>query len=349
MRCTGGVRRERRRDMDRKIPKTMRAVVLEAPCAPEDLHVSEVAVPKVKPGWVLVRVRAFGLNRSELMLRAEEVAESYIKHPVIPGIECAGVVADGGDTRFCAGERVVALMGGMGRSFDGSYAEYALLPASHVFSIEGTVPPSMDWAEIAAVPETWFTAWGSLFVNLRVKAGQWLLIRGGTSALGIAALQMAKACGCTVASTSRKPKRLEALREIGADAALLDDGALRDRAREVRPEGFDGILELVGPRTLEDSMGMAADGSQVCMTGILAKPYVLDDFDPIKDIPNGVSLSGFYSNYPTQEAMDAIFGLIAAHGLHPHIAARYSLDEIGRAHRDMESSALMGKAVVVLS
>lgn len=335
--------------MEQKIPKTMRAVVLDAPCAPEDLHVSVVAVPKVKPGWVLVQVRAFGLNRSELMLRAEEVAEPYIKHPVVPGIECAGVVADGGDTSFRPGERVVALMGGMGRSFDGSYAEYTLLPVSHVFSIEDTVPPSMDWAEIAAVPETWFTAWGSLFVNLRLRAAQALLIRGGTSALGLAALQVAKAIGCFVATTSRKPERLRALCEMGADAALLDDGTLCDQAREVRPEGFDDILELVGPRTLGESLKLAAPGGQVCMTGILSKPYTLRDFDPTKDIPNGVSLSGFYSNYPTQEAMDAIFGLIAAHGLHPHIAARYSLDEIGRAHRDMESSALMGKAVVVVS
>lgn len=328
--------------------ETMKAVVLEHSCTPEDLHLSEVPVPQIKPGWVLVKVKAFGLNRNELMLREYEVAESYIKKPVIPGIECAGIIAECEDSRFHKGERVIALMGGMGRSFDGSYSEYALLPESHVFSIEESCPKGIPWYEIAAVPETWFTAWGSLFVNLRIQEGQTLLIRGGTSALGLASLQLAKAQGCTVTSTTRKEARASKLREIGADEVLVDDGTLAEQVKEKQPAGYDRILELIGPKTLEESFTFAAVPSQVCMTGILAKPYTIKDFDPIKDIPNGVSLSGFYSNYPNQKVIDEIFSFIREHDLHPHVAKIYSLEQIGEAHSDMEHSRLLGKAVVVV-
>lgn len=331
--------------MDRK---TMRAVVLERSCAPEDMRLSEVPVPAIKPGWVLVKVKAFGLNRSELMLRESEVDEGHINTPIIPGIECAGVVADRGDSRFRDGERVVALMGGMGRSFDGSYAEYALLPERIVFSIEDSCPSDMPWCEIAAVPETWFTAWGSLFENLRIRKGQTLLIRGGTSSLGLAALQVAKAQGCTVASTTRNESRVPMLLEMGVDAAFVDDETLVDQVRSSQPEGFDRILELVGPRTLAESFSFAASPSQLCLTGILAKPYTIGDFDPIKDIPNGVSLSGFYSNNPSQKVIDEIFSFIARKKLRPRVAKRYRLDQIGQAHGDMERSRLMGKAVVVV-
>lgn len=329
-----------------KIPKTMHAVVLDHACDPEDLKISEVIVPETRPGWVLVHVKAFGLNRSELMLRAEEVEEPYIASPVIPGIECAGIVVDASDTRFAVGERVVALMGGMGRSFNGSYAEYVLLPEKQVFSVDDLVSNS-TWAEIAAIPETWFTAWGSLMVNLRMSAGERLLIRGGTSALGLAALQIAKGLGCKVAATTRKAKRASFLQEKGADWVLVDNGTLGEQVQSVCPKGFDAILELIGPKTLQESFTFATRPGRVCMTGILSKPYELACFDPIKDIPNGVCLSGFFSNYPDQKTITDIFTFINDHHIYPCVAACYSFDEIGKAHRAMENSDLVGKAVVV--
>lgn len=98
------------------IPKTMKAVVLSKPTLAENIKLTEVPVPQVRPGWVLVKVRAFGLNHSEQILRQNEIQADYIRKPIIPGIECAGEIAVPSDSRFQKGEKVVALMGGMGRS-----------------------------------------------------------------------------------------------------------------------------------------------------------------------------------------------------------------------------------------
>ena len=109
------------------IPEMMKAVVLAGPTQAENVCLSDVPVPQARPGWVLVRIRAFGLNHSEQILRLSEIQADYIQKPIIPGIECVGEVADPSDSSFHAGQKVVALMGGMGRSFNGSYAQYALL------------------------------------------------------------------------------------------------------------------------------------------------------------------------------------------------------------------------------
>ena len=124
----------------------------------------------------MVRIRAFGMNHSEKILRLEEIEESYIQKPMIPGIECAGEIVDPSDSRFSEGDVVIAMMGGMGRSFDDSYAEYAVLPEHHVFKVE----PGLAWEELAAIPETYLTAWGSLFECLDLQKGDTLLIRGAS-------------------------------------------------------------------------------------------------------------------------------------------------------------------------
>ena len=259
------------------IPKTMKAVVLTGLTPAEEVRLTDAPVPEVRPGWVLVKVKAFGLNHSEQILRLGEIRADYIHKPIIPGIECVGEVAAPSDSPLEAGQKVVALMGGMGRSFHGSYAEYALLPAHHVFPISSNLP----WRELAAVPETWFTAWGSLFEGLRLEPGDSLLIRGGTCALGYAALQFAKELGCRVIATTHREGKLPLL--AGADEALLDTGTLAGRV-----SGVTKALELVGPRTLRDTLGCMERGGVVCSTGILGGVSALDGFDPIKDIPNGV-------------------------------------------------------------
>ncbi|NTU88833.1 MAG: zinc-binding dehydrogenase [Actinobacteria bacterium] len=322
----------------------MRAFALEKTGPPEVLKLSTVPIPSVKPGWVLVKIHGFGLNRSELILRAHEADEEYIKLPRIPGIECAGEVADPSDSGLKIGQRVVALMGGMGRSFDGSYAEYALLPQSNVFAVTSTLP----WAELAAIPETWFTAWGSLVECLDLQKDQKLLVRGGTSALGLAAIQIGKSFGCFVAASTRDASKQPLLERAGADLVLIDDGTLSKQEKSVNLSGFDAILELIGPSTLADSMALANKHGKVCVTGILGPEHVIHDFDPIKDIPNGVALMGFYSNYPNQETIDAIFAHIETHGLQPIIGARFSLEEMREAHTLMERNAAQGKVVITV-
>nr|MCR4667205.1 zinc-binding dehydrogenase [Desulfovibrio sp.] len=211
--------RERRA---KDIPATMRAVLLSGVTKAGDIRLVDCPVPSTRPGWVLVHIRAFGINHAEQILRLEEITEPYIKKPVIPGIECAGEIVDASDSRFGTGQKVVALMGGMGRSFNGSYAEYALLPVHHVFAIDSVRP----WEEIAAIPETYFTVWGSFFRCLHLKAGDHLLIRGATCALGHAAIQIAKALGCRITATTHRRERIPLLEQLGVDAAVLDEGHL---------------------------------------------------------------------------------------------------------------------------
>jgi len=317
--------------------RMMKAVVLTGPTKGEDVRLSRIPIPEVKPGWVLIKVMAFGLNHSEQVLREFEIENDYIKKPIIPGIECVGEIADPSDSTLEVGQKVVALMGGMGRSFDGSYAEYALLPVHHVFPVKTSLP----WVDMAAIPETYFTAWGSLFQCLRLVPSDCLLVRGATCALGYASIQLAKALGCTVMGTTHKSSRLPLLEESGCDKSILDQGSLMGKV-----SGVTKALELIGIKTVRDTMMSVEQGAIVCNTGVLGKVYEWNHFDPIKDIPNGVYLTGFYSNYPTGQIIQDIFSFIDSHGLKPLVGARYSLDDISKACIALDNGKVSGKIVV---
>ena len=319
----------------------MKAIVIEQCCKAEVLHVCEVPIPEVKPGWVLVRVHAAGLNHSEALLRQFEADRDHIQTPIIPGIECVGEVADASDTHFHVGEKVIALMGGMGRSFNGSYAEYALLPAHHVFRVE----TDLDWVSLAAVPETYYTAYGSLFESLYLQSGEVLLVRGATSTVGQAAIQLAKAVGATVIAAARRESSFEKLQAIGADYCIIDDEHLCEKEWPVRP---NKVLELIGLKTLRDSLLTVSRPGYVCHTGVLGNVFSLNGFDPIKYIPNGVFLTSFYSNFPTQQAIDGIFRLIRENHLQPLYAKVFSLNEIVQAHTLLEKGGAGGKIILNL-
>jgi NADPH:quinone reductase-like Zn-dependent oxidoreductase len=323
----------------------MKAVVLFKTCSPLELTVSDIPIPEVKPGWVLIRVKAFGLNRSELMMREYEGNAPYIRLPRVLGIECAGDIADPSDSVFHRGQQVVALMGGMGRSFDGSYAEYTLVPSKNVFSVDITY----EWEELGAIPETYYTAWGSVMDCLQLKPTDILLIRGGTSAAGLAAIQLAKSIGAKILASTRSAIKRDFLLQQGADHVVVDDGTLKEQLLSIFPSGVNKILDLIGPATLLESASLLRHHGIVCVTGILGKKGTLDNFYPIKDLPSGVYLTGFSSNYPTQKIMDEIFNHIKKHDLHPTIAKVFALSEIGQAHQLMENNEANGKVVVNLN
>jgi len=314
----------------------MKAIVLEGVADVDDIGLKLVQIPAVRPGWVLIKVKAFGMNHSELILRGEEIKYDYIKKPVIPGIECVGEVVDPSDSGFEIGQKVIAMMGGMGRAFDGSYAQYALLPAHHVFSIKS----NLDWSELAAIPETYFTAWGSLFESLNLKQDDTLLIRGASCALGFASVQIAKALGCRVIATTHKEKYIESISD--ADESIIDNGNLSGSV-----SGVTKALDLVGPKYLLDTLRAVNKGGIVCQTGILGGMYTLNGFDPIKDIPNGVYLTGFYSNYPSQRIVDDMFSFINEYDIKPIHGPVYKFDDIKDAMRMQESGKAGGKIVVV--
>ena len=313
----------------------MKAVLLDKITEGKDIVLSECPVPEVRPGWVLVKVKAFGLNHSEKLLRLGEIRADYIQKPVIPGIECVGEIADPSDSGLAVGQKVAALMGGMGRSFNGSYAEYALLPQRIVFKIDSDLP----WEALGAVPETYFTAWGSLFECLHLTPNDILLIRGATCALGYAAIQIAKALGCKVVATTHREEKIPLISE--ADETVLDDGRLTGKVH-----GVTKALDLIGPRNLRDTLTAVEKGGIVCQTGLLGGVYVLNGFDPIKDIPNGVYLTGFFSNYPTQQVMDEIFAFLNEHHLVPTSGKVFDFENIREAVIAQDEGKVDGKIII---
>ena len=313
----------------------MKAVVLNKITEGKDIVLSDVLIPDVRPGWVLVKVKAFGLNHSEKLLRLNEIRADYIQKPVIPGIECVGEIVDPSDSGLAVGQKLVALMGGMGRSFNGSYAEYALLPRRIVFPINS----ELSWEALGAVPETYFTAWGSLFECLHLTAKDTLLIRGATCALGYASLQIAKALGCKVIATTHREDKLPLIAE--ADETVIDDGKLTGKVR-----GVTKALDLIGPRNLKDTLTAVEKGGIVCQTGLLGGVYALNGFDPIKDIPNGVYLTGFFSNYPTQQVMDEIFAFLNEKKLVPVSGKVFDFDEIREAIIAQDEGKVNGKIII---
>ena len=324
----------------------MKALKIDRVTPGADAELTDIPVPAVKPGWALVKVQAFGLNNSERLVRLEEIGKPWIAPAVVPGIECAGTVADPGDTDLSPGQRVVACMGGMGREFDGSYAEYALLPRKNIVR----VPADIDWpwAQLGAFPETYLTAWGSLFECLQLELGDTLLVRGATCGLGYAAIQLAKALGAKVIATTHREEKLQLLLDAGADEAVLDKGRLAaTRTSPALVQGTNKALDLIGPRDLHDTLRAVEHGGIVCSTGILGGVYSWDGFDLIKDIPNGVYLTGYFSNYPTQELFDALFAFMQRHNLRPAIEARFAFEDLPAA-LELQDAGSGGKLVIAV-
>src|SRR3954469_1971761 len=272
------------------LPSSMRAVVLDAvPARPEALVVRERPVPQPERGWVLIEVKAFGLNRSELKTRLG-LADADVTLPRVPGIEATGVVAACPGGELAVGQQVVAMMGGMGRSFDGGYAEFTCVPVAQAIPFRSELP----WTTLGAVPETLQTAYGALTVGLDAQPGQTLLIRGGTSSVGLTAAILAKRRGLTVLATTRSEAKAGALREAGADHVVVDDGAIAARVCELVPDGVDATLDLVGTPTLRDSLEATRVHGVVCAAGYLSNQWIVPDFYPSGFLPNGVRLSGYF-------------------------------------------------------
>ncbi len=323
--------------------RTMRAAVLDAPGPPEALVVRDLPIPTPGPGQVLIEVRAAGLNRSELHTRLG-LGEGVVL-PRVLGIEATGVVRDCPGGELAAGAQVMAMMGGMGRTRDGGYAEFVVVPVAQTVRFESDLP----WEILGAVPEMLQTAHGSLTVGLDARAGQTLLVRGGTSSVGMAAAVLAKDRGLTVLSTTRRPDKAGALSAIGVDHVLIDDGDIADAVRRIAPAGVDAALELVGTPTLPDTLAATAVHGVVCFTGMLSNEWIVRDFYPIGYIPTGVRLTAYGGDAADlpEDVLRGFLDAVAEGRLAVPIGQTYPLDEIARAHADMEADRGAGKRVVI--
>jgi len=323
----------------------MRAIVIKQYGGPEVLAIEERPAPEPERGHVVIAVKAFGLNHAEVYFRKGvwgDVAE-------ISGIECVGIVKADPDGRFAAGQKVMALVGGMGRSINGSYAELVRVPSSNVVAIETDLP----WEQLAAIPESYATAWTSLVGILGLGEGQSVAIRGATSALGQAAVNIAAHAGARVIATTRNASRAGLLETQGAREVLLESAELAKRVRERHPQGIDAVLDIVGNTTILDSLAMLRRGGHACLVGFLGGGGPLT-LEPVFQMPSGTHLSVFASalvtgtpDFPLAEIpFQQIVRNVAAGTYKAKPAKVFRFEEIQDAHRLMESNAAGGKIVV---
>jgi NADPH:quinone reductase-like Zn-dependent oxidoreductase len=323
----------------------MRATVITEFGGPEVLQIQVVPDPVPADDEVLIRVRAFGINHAETHMRKGEWPEAT----PISGIEAVGTVVRDPSGRLAEGTKVLTIMGGLGRVRNGSYAEFTAAAASNVAPIE----TSLSWAQLAALPESYATAWMTLTDNLALQSGQSLLVRGASSALGQAAVNIAHDRGARVIATTRRQDRAELLRALGADDVVIEDGEIAGKVRELVPAGMDGVLDLVGNSVLRDSLKAVRTRGRVCQAGFLGGLGPVEDFLPVFDLPSGAQFSFFgsfeigtdeypLSLVPFQEIVDKVQA-----GVYKAAPARvFAFDEIAEAHRVVEASQAAGKLVV---
>ena len=324
----------------------MRAIVMTEHGGPEVLSIQELPDPVAADGEVLIRVKAFGLNHADGYMRTGVWSFGI---PVL-GIEAAGVVEHDPSRRLAPGTAVVAIVGGLARDRNGSYAELVAVPATNVVP----VTTSLRWDELAAIPEVYATAWVALHGNLALERGQTVLVRGATSSVGQAAVNVAVDAGASVIATTRGRSRVELLKRLGAAEVLIDDGKLAPQVRRLYPDGVDAVLDLVGNGVLRDSLQSVRAKGRVCQIGFLGGLAPVEDFNPLADLPSGVQLSTFASAFvlgderfpiaevPLQEIVEkAERGVFAAKP-----ARVFAFEEIADAHRVMDSGQAGGKLVV---
>jgi len=323
----------------------MRAIVITEPGGPEVLQIQEVADPVPGDQEVLIAVKAFGVNHAETHMRKGEWPEAT----PISGIEAVGTVVMDPSGVLAEGTKVLTIMGGLGRTRNGSYAEYTLAPAANVARIE----TSLDWTDLAAIPESYATAWLALHGNLELEAGQSLLVRGATSALGQAAVNIASDLGARVIATTRREDRAGLLRSLGAEGVVIESGTIAGEVHKLVPGGADRVLDLVGNSVLRDSLQAVRVQGRVCQAGFLGGLGPVADFLPAFDMPSGVQFSFFGSfevgtgPYPISAIPFQEIVAKAEAGVYQAKPARvFGFEDIAEAHRVMEAAQAGGKLVV---
>lgn len=278
---------------------SMKALIISAFGPPENLIIKDLPKPIPTTGTALIHIHAFGINHAEMHMRRGEWAESV----PISGIECVGIIESCPGGEFQPGTPVAALMGGLGRTIPGSYAQYTVVGVNNIVALgaPGEKLP-LAWADVAALPETYATAWTCLFRNLEIKAGQKLLIRGATSSFGRAAVNLAVDAGAIVTGTTRSESKVSELKKFGVTNVILEGANLGERLEQQGiTEKFDAVLELVGNSTVVESLKLIRRDGRLCLAGWLGGldpiegPGPKPGFNPLLQMASGVHFSFFGS------------------------------------------------------
>ena len=329
------------------IPKTMRAVEITQPGGPEVLKIGTRPVPQPKEGELLVKVAAAGVNRPDTMQRAGN-------YPVppgasdIPGLELAGSIAALGEgvARWRAGDMVTALVQG------GGYAEYCTAPAPQCLPI----PKGMTPVEAASLPETFFTVWSNVFDRARIRPGESFLVQGGSSGIGVAAIQIVKAFGHTVFATAGSAEKCEACVKLGADRAI--NYKTEDFVSAVKEatggKGVDVVLDMVGGDYIDRELKCLADDGRIVIIAFLggskATLYLSDILRRRLTVtgsalrPRPVEFKGAIA----RNLREKVWPLIEAGRIKAVVYKTFPLAEAAKAHELMESSRHIGKIVLTV-
>ncbi len=327
------------------LEKKMKAIVINHYGGVDQYVIKDIPIPVLQQNEVLVKVKAFGINRAEIYMRKGlwgDVAK-------VSGIECVGLIENDPSGVLIKGQKIAAIMGGMGRTRNGSYAEYTCLPIQNVFPVK----TNLDWVDFAAIPESYATAWSCLHENMNVNENDIVFIRGGTSALGQAAINIAvNIKSVTVISSTRSVERVDVLKEIGCSEVFIEDKVLSERMREEYPKGINSVMDIVGNSTLLDSLKMVKKNGLVCNAGFLGGGDPIS-FNPLVDMPPSVNLNFFasfmfgtddfpISNIPMQQIVE--WAEQGKYKVHPSNV--FNFNDISVAHQRMESNNACGKIVI---
>lgn len=328
------------------IPATMTAIGIREPGGPEVLVPESRPVPRPGSEELLVRVVAAGVNRPDVLQRKGGYPPPP-GAPDIPGLEIAGEVVAAGDavTRFRLGEKVCALVAG------GGYAEYAVVHEDNALP----VPAGLSLIEAAALPETFFTVWTNIFERGRLQAGETLLVHGGSSGIGTTAIMLGKAFGATVIATAGSAEKCEACRALGADTAVnyRDEDYVAATKAATGGNGADVILDMVGGSYVQRNFDAAAVEGRIVQIAFLEGAKVTLDLTRLMLKRLTFTGSTLRSRSVAEKAAiarqleDRVWPLIAEGRLRPVIHATLPLAEAAKAHALMESSAHIGKIVLL--
>jgi NADPH2:quinone reductase len=324
----------------------MKAIVITQPGGPEVLQMEERPMPQYTAGEVLVKVAAAGVNRPDVSQRKGHYPPPPGASPDIPGLEIAGTIIETGSnvTRWKTGDRVCALVTG------GGYAEYCAAPAGQCLP----VPENLTFVEAASLPETFFTVWSNLFDRGRLKAGETLLVHGGSSGIGVAAIQMAKALGATVYITAGSDEKCRFCEDLGAAKAInYKKESFADVISNITSgKGVDVILDMVGGDYVQNNIRSLANDGRLVMINMMMGKDVQVDLSLVMTKRLTITGSTLRSRDTVFKATiaknleETIWPLLASGKIKSVVNKVFPAQKAADAHRLMESSGHIGKIVL---